>query len=657
MSSWPNDLVEKSIAITRRVAFFGVLGMLFISVLTVGDIALRFAFNAPIVGFNEVVEMVMALAIAATFPAGLAQRVHLKIDLLGGILGPKARCWLNPLGSFLLLILFILFAWRIGHHANEVNSIGKTTMILEWPLAPFMWVIAVLMGICAIIQLNVLVADLKNAFAGHVPPRDFHGDRPQAQNLAGRELTGIQSGGLVVLVIAVIAVLGISFEGITSSLPSILPESKAAVAGIFFLAMWVLILFLVPLAAAMGLIGVLGTILMVGFEPALGVVGTEVVEFLTNGNLAVLPLFLMMGAFASVAGLSGDIYKLAHVLIGHRRGGLALATIGGCAGFGALTGSSLATAVTIGRVALPEMRARGYSPDLATGCVAAGGTLGQLVPPSSAIVIYAILVEESIGRLFIAAVIPAIIATAFYMITVSLYIRFAKKSAPASERPTRAKVWAALRQSWGVISLFGVVIGGIYGGIFTVNEAAAVGAGGAFLFALFRGKLHRDAIWEVMGETTQTTAMIYALILGAVTFSFFIGTTGLTGSVTNFIGGLDIHRVAIIFLILFVYLLLGAIMDPFALMVITVPIVSPLIVDLGYDLIWFGIIMVVVVETGLITPPFGVNVFVLKGIAGDVPMPTIFKGVLPFVAADIVKLILLVFFPALILWLPSQMIN
>jgi C4-dicarboxylate transporter, DctM subunit len=365
----------------------------------------------------------------------------------------------------------------------------------------------------------------------------------------------------------------------------------------------------------------------------------------------------MMGAFASVAGLSEDIYKLAHVLVGHRKGGLALATIGGCAGFGALTGSSLATAVTIGRVALPEMRERGYSPDLATGCVAAGGTLGQLVPPSSAIVIYAILVEESIGSLFVAAIVPAIIATVFYMITVSLYIRIAKKSAPATERPSRTEVFAALRQSWGVVVLFGVVIGGIYGGVFTVNEAAAVGAGGAFLFALFRGKLHRDAIWEVMGETTQTTAMVYALIFGAVIFSFFIGTTGLTGIVTNYIGSLDLPAIWIIFLILFVYLLLGAIMDPFALMVITVPIVSPLIIDLGYDLIWFGIIMVVVVETGLITPPFGINVFVLKGVAGDVPMQTIFKGVLPFVAADIIKLILLVLFPSLILWLPSTMIN
>lgn len=656
MSSWPNNYVERSIAITRRVASFGVLGMLVISLLTVGDITLRFVFNSPIVGFNEVVEMVMAVAIAATFPAGLAQRVHLKIDLLGGVLSPRTRCWLNPLGSFLLLLIFLVFAWRIGHHAVEVDSIGKTTMILEWRLSPFMWVITALMAVCALIQFVVLLTDIANAFAGFVPPRDFGGER-EPQQLSGRPITPTLFGIIAALLVAVIAGLNMSLQGMTEFLPSVLPDSKAAIAVAFFLFMWVMILALVPLAAAMGLIGLIGTILMVGFEPALGVIGTEVVEFLTNGNLAVLPLFLMMGAFASVAGLSGDIYKLAHVLIGHRRGGLALATIGGCAGFGALTGSSLATAVTIGRVALPEMRERGYSPDLATGCVAAGGTLGQLVPPSSAIVIYAILVEESIGRLFIAAVVPAIIATIFYMITVSLYIRFARKSAPASERPTGAEIWAALRQSWGVIALFGVVIGGIYGGIFTVNEAAAVGAGGAFMFALFRGKLHRGAIWEVMGETTQTTAMIYALIFGAVTFSFFIGTTGLTGMVTDAIGGLDLHRIAIIFLILLVYLILGAIMDPFALMVITVPIVSPLILDLGYDLIWFGIIMVVVVETGLITPPFGINVFVLKGVAGDVPMPTIFKGVLPFVGADIVKLVLLVFFPALILWLPSTMIN
>lgn len=650
-------LDNSSIAITRRVAAFGVLGMLVISLLTVGDITLRFVFNAPIVGFNEVVEMVMALAIAATFPAGLAQRVHLNIDLLGGVLSLRLRCWLKPVGSFLLLLLFLLFTWRIGHHAAELSSIGQTTMILEWPLAPFIWVVSGLLALCAVIQFIVHLVDLKNAIAGLVPPRDFHGFSSQQENLSGTELSSPQTVSLAIIVLVSISILGLYLHDITNFLPSILPTSKAALAIIFFFAMWTLILMLIPLAAAMGLIGLVGTILIVGYEPALGVIATETVEFLTNGNLAVLPLFLMMGAFASVAGLSADIYNLAHVMVGHRKGGLALATIGGCAGFGALTGSSLATAVTIGRVALPEMRERGYSPDLATGCVAAGGTLGQLVPPSSAIVIYAILVEESIGRLFIAAVIPAIIATIFYMITVSLYIRFANKSAPATERPSRPEVFAALRRSWGVVLLFGVVIGGIYGGIFTVNEAAAVGAGGAFLFALFRGKLHRNAIWEVMGETTQTTAMIYALIFGAVIFSFFIGTTGLTGIVTDYIGGLDLPAIGIIFLILLVYLLLGAIMDPFALMVITVPIVSPLIIDLGYDLIWFGIIMVVVVETGLITPPFGVNVFVLKGIAGDVPMQTIFKGVLPFVAADIVKLILLVFFPALILWLPSTMIN
>ena len=461
------------------------------------------------------------------------------------------------------------------------------------------------------------------------------------------------SAGLLIAAIFVVLALNAGIGGFADTAQAF----PGTVALVLFALMWVVALLFVPLGATMGLIGVLGAALLSGTEPALTVLATSATEFLTNSQLAVLPLFLMMGSFAAAAGLSGDIYDLAHVLLGHRRGGLALATIGGCAGFGALTGSSLATAATIGNVALPEMRQRGYAPGLATGCVAAGGTLGQLVPPSTVIILYAILTEESIGQLFIGAIIPAVIAVVLYMITIALYVRLVPNAAPAAaQRKHIAEIMAAVRRSWGVLFLFGLVIGGLYGGIFTATEAAAVGAGAAFLFALFRGKLSGGALWQVMGETTATTAMIYILIFGAVTFSFFIGITGLPEKLTEFMGGLNLPPLGIIALLLVVYIILGAIMDPFPVMVITVPIISPLIVDLGFDLVWWGIIMVVVVETGLITPPFGINVFILKGIAGgDVPTATAFRGVMPFVTADLIKLALLVIFPALILWLPSTM--
>ena len=615
-------VVERWCAVaTRRIAFLGVLAMLAISLATALDISLRAAFNAPISGFNEIVEVLMAVAIAACFPAGFAQKVHLNVDFLGARLGDGVRAWLEALGALLLLFLFVFLAWRLGVVAADLAAQGRTTILLGWPVAPFLWTVSGLFGLGALVQL-VMVAVGFEAAAGR-----------RTGGASGRTVAIATVGTIVLIAVAVTRL-----DSIVSWIAPAMPTDAVVLSAVLFAVVWMLILLLVPVAAAMGLIGLVGAAMVLGTEPALVVLGTEALEFLTNINLAVLPLFLMMGSFASVAGLSSDIYGLAHALVGHRRGGLALATIGGCAGFGALTGSSLATAVTIGRVALPEMRDRGYSAGLATGCVA-------------------ILVEESIGRLFIGALIPALVAIALYMITVAVVARLSPDSAPDAGRAERGALWAALRRSSLALLLFGVVIGGIYGGIFTATEAAAVGAGGAFLIALARGRLGGGAFWQVMGETTATTAMIYVLILGAVTFSFFVGAAGMPNALAAFVESLGLSRYGVIVLLLAIYLLLGAIMDPFAMMVITVPIVTPLVTGLGFDIVWWGIVMVSVVETGLITPPFGINVFVLKGVAPDVPLSTVFRGVLPFVTADIVRLAILVAFPALVLWLPSTMVN
>ena len=410
----------------------------------------------------------------------------------------------------------------------------------------------------------------------------------------------------------------------------------------------------------MGLLGLITAIAFLGLDPALSVLGNESVQFLTNPAVAILPLFLMMGSFAVVAGMSSDIYELAHKLLSHRRGGLALATIGGCAGFGALTGSSLATVATIGRVALPEMAARGYGKGLAAGTVAAGGTLGALVPPSIPLIFYALLTESSIGRLFIAAVIPAAIAVLFYLIAISVY-RAPQSQRRAGSRSSRAdwtEILHALRRAWSAILLLTVVVGAIYTGICTETEAAALGAGGAFIAALARGKMTRVTLFQVMGETTATTALIYLIIIGVLTFSFSMGVTGMPQQITEYVGNLHLGPVIVIGAILLIYLALGAIMDSNTVMFVTIPIVTPLISGMGYDLVWWGIINLVVLETGLITPPFGIHLFVLKSIAGsDVPLGTVYRGVLPFVFADLAKLVLLVLFPALALWLPSTMRN
>jgi tripartite ATP-independent transporter DctM subunit len=421
--------------------------------------------------------------------------------------------------------------------------------------------------------------------------------------------------------------------------------------------MWVFILLLVPLASVLGLVGILGTATVIGLDPALNSFGSEVARFLTNYELATLPLFLMMGSFAAVAGVAGDLYRLAQAALGSLRGGLALATIAGCAGFGTVTGSSLATIMTFGRISLPEMRARGYSLGLSTGCVAAGGNLGAIIPPSGPLILFALLTESSIGQLFIAAILPGVLSYILYSIAVTAHVRVVPDSAPPAAKAQRMELLAALRQAGPVAILFTVVIGGMYAGIFTATEAAAVGAFFAFLMALVRGKLRPAALWQVMAETTTSTAFIYTLIFGAISFSFFFGITSLPERMTAIAGSLDLAPVLIVFLILLVFLGLGCIMDSFAILVITAPIVTPLVVFLGYDVVWWGIINLMVVEMSALTPPFGVHVFVLKTLVPDASLATVFKGVMPFVAADVVKLVLLVLFPIIALWLPSTMFN
>jgi tripartite ATP-independent transporter DctM subunit len=633
-----SDALERIAAVaTRRIAFFGVVLMLLIALGTLADVLMRWAFNRPITGYDEVVEMGMAVAVAATFPSCAAIRGNLTIDILVARFGPRLAARLECFGAFALLLLYALLAWQVGAYANDLHSQGAATIYLGWPTAPFIWSVAIFLGIAALAQFVVFATGIRGVLGA-----------------AARSPLGWAGLMLALGVLATVAA-AYAIPALASD-AQIIPRSLAL---LLFLAMWALSLALVPLAAAMGLVGFVGAALLMGYGPALNVLGTTAASYLTNVDLAVLPLFLIMGSFATAAGLSADIYELAHVLLGHHRGGLAMATIGGCAGFGALTGSSLATAATVGNVALPEMRARGYSPGLATGCVAAGGTLGQLVPPSTPIIIYAILTEQSIGQLFIAAVIPAVIAVILYLGTIALYVRIVPASVPAPQRRARlAEIAAAVRKAWGVLLLFALVIGGLYGGVFTVDEAASVGAVGTFVFALLRGKLAGGALWRVMAEVTRTTAMIYLLIFGAVTFSFFAGVSGLPDLLGTVATGFNLGPLGVITVILVIYIILGAIMDSFAVMVITIPIVTPLVTNLGYDLIWWGIINVCVIETGLITPPFGINVFILKGIqGGDVPMWTAFRGVLPFVAADLVKLAILVLFPILSLWLPSTMIR
>jgi tripartite ATP-independent transporter DctM subunit len=426
-------------------------------------------------------------------------------------------------------------------------------------------------------------------------------------------------------------------------------------ASLGILALFFLIVLQVPIGIAMGAIGIIGFAFLSDFGPALSLISSETISALSNPDLAVVPIFLLMGNFATASGLSGDIYSLAYAIMGHRRGGLAMATIFGCGFFGAICGSSTATAATFGRVALPEMLKRKYSPSFATGCIAAGGTLGSLVPPSVILIIYAVMAEEFILKLFIAAIIPAIISIASYFIAISIYVRINPKAGPPGQRMGWPDRFRAVYRSWGAILTLLVVVGGIYGGVFTVNEAAAFGAIITLVFAFFRGRLAKKVFWNALTGTAITTAMIYVIIIGANTITYFITLTHMPDTVVGSISNLQLPSGAVIFLLLVVYLVLGSIFDTIAAMLITLPFVLPLVESLGYNAVWWGIVNVVVIEIGLITPPIGLNVFVLQGVAREFPLNVIFRGIFPFLIADIFRLAFIVVFPILILWLPSIM--
>ncbi len=419
--------------------------------------------------------------------------------------------------------------------------------------------------------------------------------------------------------------------------------------------MFLLIGLHVPIGVAMGVAGVLTFTAMVDLGPGLAIAGVEAVSTIESLDFAIVPLFLLMGSFAGAAGMSSDLYRIANAFIGHRRGGLAMATVGGCAAFGAVCGSAIATVATMTRVALPEMLKRGYQPGLASGSIAAGGVLGMLIPPSLILVIYAVLTEQFVLALFLAAVIPGIIAALFQCAAVYFYVRLNPEAGPAGPRVAWPARFAAIRDGWAVIMLGLVVTAGIYGGIFTVTEAAAVGAATAFLVCLVRGRLNREVLWQVMRETAANSAMIYLIIIGAFTLTYFLALSHLPETMVGWINSLDLPPVAIIFALYLMYLILGSVFESIAAMVVTLPFVLPVIIGLGYDPVWWGVMMVMISGIGMITPPIGMNVFVLHGMAPDIPLRTIFAGIVPFLVADLIRMVLLTLVPVLATWLPTQM--
>lgn len=618
------------------ISGIAVMGLLFGAIVIEFDVALRAIGLGGVVALNEIMGQMFAMAVAATLPAGAARKVNLRVDLMGRHFGPTLSRNLAVAGSVVLLLFYVALTVYVTQLGIRFVAQGRETLILQWPLGPTYVFAAVALALSAFVQAiqiwGDIVTPLKVTAAKSTPV-----GLVMALALAG-----------IILIGAFWAVIDLP------SLQSAASQHPAVFVIIAFAVLWLAVLCQMPLAPTTALLGLAGTAMILGLQSTGRVFANDAMEFLTNWQIATLPMFLMMGSFAVAAGISNDIYRVANALLGGIKGGLAYATVAGCAGFGAVSGSSIATAATFGRIALPEMAKNKYAPTLASGTVAAGGTLGALVPPSGAIILFALLTEQSIGILFIAALVPAFLAIALYFAAIFITLQFNPDLAP-DVTAQREPIGPALKSAAPVGLLFAVVIGGLYGGFFTATESAAVGAVGAFALAFARGKLNRARLLEVLSETTATTSMIYGLIFGALIFSFFVNLGQAPDLVINAISSIDASPMVILIILLIFYLLLGAVMDSYAVMVITVPIVTPLVVGLGFDIFHWGILMLVVTEVGLITPPFGINLFVLKSLQPDQPIGRIMKGVLPFIAADIVKLALLVSFPTLALWLPSTM--
>jgi C4-dicarboxylate transporter, DctM subunit len=422
-----------------------------------------------------------------------------------------------------------------------------------------------------------------------------------------------------------------------------------------FVALFALMLLRMPIGLSMALIGVVGFGAISGFGPALNLLAQSPIRTATDAGFAVIPMFLLMGTIASASGMSGELFHAANSFLGHRKGGLGMATIAACAGFAAISGSSVATAATFSAVAYPEMRRYQYPQSFATGVIAAGGTLGAILPPSLVLAVYSLITQQDVGRLYIAGIVPGVLAVIMYIATITAIGIVRPNYLPKGPRASWRERFQAVKGVWAITLLFLFVIGGMYGGAFTPTEAASMGAGGAFLIAVARGRLTLAQFIDCLIRALRTSAAIFSILIGALLFGYFLTITQTPQHVTEFLTGLGLARYEVLILIMLMYIVLGCVMDAMAMVILTIPIIFPVITALGFDPIWFGVIIVMTVELGLIHPPVGMNVFVIKSVVRDVRISTVFVGVIPFVITDIIRLAILISFPVLSTWLPYHM--
>lgn len=612
--------------IARLLNIVGVgMGLIMVLIVTANVIG-RYLFRRPLIGTVEIEEfMLLALVF---FGIGYAQvkKRHVSISVLVDRLPSKAQFVINNITCLLSLIVFSLITWQSLVMAKRYWIKGVSSLFLEIPLSPFLCIVA---AGCAVLCLALLSDFISSA-------------RELARN--GR-LLWVWSilGNLAILLI--VYVIFLHKEAWTVDRSTL---------GMIIICVLVILLFSKTLiSSALALVGFLGMALLSGVKSGLGLMGTIPYSTTANYSMCVVPFFLLMGVLAYHAGLSRSLYQTAYKWLGQLRGGLAMATVTACGGFAAVSGSSLATAATMGTVALPEMKRYRYAPTLAVGSIAAGGTIGILIPPSTMLIIYGILTEQSISKLFFAGFLPGMLSVIYYLVVIYILTLRKPSLGPPGARVSWGDRLTSLKDTWLVIALFLLIMGGLYTGIFTPTEAGAVGASAVLGISLLNRKMTWPNLLSSLLETGETTAMVFAILIGTTIFGRLLSATQLPMELASFVVGLPVPPWVVLLTIIAFYFVFGCIMGTLPLIVLTVPIFFPVIQALSYDPIWFGIVIVMVSEIGLITPPVGMNVFIIKGVAKDVPLSTIFRGIFPFLGADIARLATIIIFPQIALYLPN----
>jgi tripartite ATP-independent transporter DctM subunit len=584
--------------VSRRLNKVGTVLLVVMMLVTTIDVIGRYIFNSPLSGANEIAEFLQAIVVYLGIAYTATQKGHVAVDFLFTRLPKRGQRFLTSFVSLVSAALFAMIAWESVVQSLVFKASTRSSPVLEIPVWPFVLFVAVGSGLLSL----VLLADFFESLSS-----ESHNRR----EVWSRAL------GMVLL--------------------------------------FLLLLTRMPVGFVMATIGFLGASYIRGVVPALGQMGRLPYVTPANYDWTAISLFVLMGFLALHSGMGHDLYRVVYTWMGRLPGGLAIATIGGCAGFAAISGDSLSTAVTMGTVALPEMKAYKYSPKLATGCVAAGGTLGVLIPPSIVFIIYGMLTEQSIGRLFIAGILPGILVSGLFMLYIYVICRLDPTLGPQGPKTTFLEKLVSLRATWRVIVLFGVVIGGIYFGVFTATEAGAIGAFGALLAGLTRRGLTWQNFVTSIVDAGKIIAMTFIILIGAFILNLFLSLSRLPIEFANFIVGLHVSSLLIMILICVVYMILGCLISGLALITLTVPIFYPVVMALGYDPIWFGVVIVLTNEMAVITPPVGINVYAITGVAKDVPMEVIFRGIFPFFLMLVLALAILTVFPQIATLLPSMM--